>query len=206
MTSSIAFCLLSLKEFMTEIFGDFVEVPPVSNEFLMIGFSPCSIPLKQRWRNNGLSANFMADYVTTFFPKSEYDKATSSRQNEIKSAVSFIANELLENAMKFSDDTLNQPIGIQLYLKTDRLIFVVVNSIAPDAVKPFQEFIEKLINSDAETLYIEQIEQNLENDTHSGLGYLTMINDYLARLGWKFETIQTEPKIINVTTMVQLVI
>lgn len=206
MISSIAFCLLSLKEFMTEIFGDFVEVPPVSNEFLMIGFSPYSMPLKQRWRNNGLSANFMADYVTTFFPKSEYDQATSSRQNEIKSSVSFIANELLENAMKFSDDTVNQPISIQLYLKTDRLIFVVVNSITPEAVKPFKEFIEKLINSDTETLYIQQIEQNLENDTQSGLGYLTMINDYFARLGWKFETIQTEPKIVNVTTMVQLAI
>ncbi|WP_072720334.1 MULTISPECIES: slr1658 superfamily regulator [Planktothrix] len=191
---------------MTEIFGDFVEVPLVSNEFLMIGFSPYSMPLKQRWRNNGLSANFMADYVTTFFPKSEYDQATSSRQNDIKSSVSFIANELLENAMKFSDDTVNQPISIQLYLKTDRLIFVVVNSITPEAVQPFQEFIEKLINSDIEELYIKQIEQNLENDTQSGLGYLTMINDYFARLGWKFETIQTEPKIVNVTTMVQLAI
>ncbi|CAD5981073.1 hypothetical protein PCC9214_04745 [Planktothrix tepida] len=206
MISSIAFGLLSLKEFMTEIFGDFVEVPLVSNEFLMIGFSPYSMPLKQRWRNNGLSANFMADYVTTFFPKSEYDQATSSRQNDIKSSVSFIANELLENAMKFSDDTVNQPISIQLYLKTDRLIFVVVNSITPEAVQPFQEFIEKLINSDIEELYIKQIEQNLENDTQSGLGYLTMINDYFARLGWKFETIQTEPKIVNVTTMVQLAI
>lgn len=206
MISSIAFCLLSLKEFMTEIFGDFVEIPPVSNEFLMIGFSPYSMPLKQRWRNNGLSANFMADYVTTFFPKSEYDPETLSRRNDIKSSVSFIANELLENAMKFSDDTVNQPISIQLYLKTDRLIFVVVNSITPEAVKPFKEFIEKLINSDTETLYIEQIEQNLENDTQSGLGYLTMINDYFARLGWKFETIQIEPKIVNVTTMVQLAI
>ncbi|VXD15765.1 conserved hypothetical protein [Planktothrix serta PCC 8927] len=191
---------------MTQIFGDFIEVPPLSNEFLVIGFSPSSIPLKQRWRNNGLSANFLADYVTTFFPKSEYDSTAFYRQTEIKSAVSFIANELLENAMKFSDDTLNQPISIQLYLKTDRLIFVVVNSITHNAVQPFQVFIEKLINSDTQELYIQQIEQNLESDTMSGLGYLTMINDYLARLGWKFETIQTEPDIVTVATMVQLFI
>ncbi len=191
---------------MIQIFGDFIEVPPLSNEFLVIGFSPSSIPLKQRWRNNGLSANFMADYVTTFFPKSEYDSTAFYRQTEIKSAVSFIANELLENAMKFSDDTLNQPISIQLYLKTDRLIFVVVNSITPDAIEPFQMFIEKLINSDTQEFYIQQIEQNLDSNTHSGLGYLTMINDYLARLGWKFETIQTEPEIVTVATMVQLFI
>jgi hypothetical protein len=29
-----------------------------------------------------------------------------------------------------------------------------------------------------------------------------MLNDYSAKLGWKFETIQEEPKIIAVTTMV----
>ena len=187
-----------------QIFGDFVEALPISNEFLVIGFSPTSIPLKQRWRNNGLSANFMADYVTTFFPKSEDDLSGTHRQSEIKSAVSFIANELLENAMKFSDGRLNRPISIQLYLKSDRLIFVVINSIASHAVKPFQAYIHKLMTSDPQELYISQIEENIDSETQSGLGYLTMINDYLARLGWKFETIQTDPEIINVTTMVQL--
>lgn len=196
----------SLKVFMTQIFGDFVEVPPTSDEFLVIGFSPSSIPLKHRWRNNGLSANFMADYVTTFFPKSEDDPATANLQNEIKSAVSFVANELLENAMKFSDYTVNNPISIQLYLKTDRLIFVVVNSINQEGVESFQLFIEKLINSDPQEFYIEQIEKGLESDNSSGLGYLTMINDYLGRLGWKFETLETQPKVVTVTTMVQLLI
>ncbi|WRH66037.1 MAG: ATP-binding protein [Planktothrix sp. GU0601_MAG3] len=191
---------------MTQIFGDFVEVPPTSNEFLVIGFSPSSIPLKHRWRNNGLSANFMADYVTTFVPKSEDDPATANLQNEIKSAVSFIVNELLENAMKFSDYTVNYPISIQLYLKTDRLIFVVVNSINQEKFESFQLFIEKLIHSDSQELYIEQVEKSLDSENSSGLGYLTMINDYLARLGWKFEALQTEPKVLTVTTMVQLFI
>ncbi|MGC8711268.1 MAG: hypothetical protein ACP5RH_02650 [Leptodesmis sp.] len=40
----------------------------------------------------------------------------------------------------------------------------------------------------------------------SGLGLLTMMTDYLAKLGWKFETINTDPQIILVTTMVQLMI
>jgi hypothetical protein len=191
---------------MTQIFGDFIEIPPASNEFLVIAFSPSSIPIKNRWRNNGLSANFMADYVTTFFPNNEDDFNTLNRQNEIKSAVSFIANELLENAMKFSDYTLNKPITIQLYLKSDKLIFVVINTITHQVLEPFQLFIEKLINCDPQELYVEQIEKGLENESSSGLGYLTMINDYLAQLGWRFETIQTEPKIVTVTTMVQLVI
>jgi hypothetical protein len=33
-------------------------------EYLKIGFSPTSIPIQQRWRNNGLSANFLADYLS----------------------------------------------------------------------------------------------------------------------------------------------
>jgi hypothetical protein len=55
-------------------------------------------------------------------------------------------------------------------------------------------------------LYIRQIEQNAggADGIESHLGFLTMLNDYQARLAWKFETIQQEPEIILVTTMVEL--
>ncbi|HSF76291.1 MAG TPA: ATP-binding protein, partial [Microcoleus sp.] len=72
---------------MTQIFGDFIE-QPASQEYLIMGFSPSSVPLKQRWRNNGLSADFLADYLTTFFPGNQDDPSTIERQAEIKSAVS----------------------------------------------------------------------------------------------------------------------
>ncbi|CAC5343421.1 hypothetical protein PA905_04060 [Planktothrix agardhii CCAP 1459/11A] len=82
------------KGFMTQIFGDFVEVPPTSNEFLVIGFSPSSIPMKHRWRNNGLSANFMADYVTTFFPENQDDPTTVNLQKENLSLITINLQEL----------------------------------------------------------------------------------------------------------------
>ena len=31
-----------------------------------------------------------------------------------------------------------------------------------------------------------------------------MMSDYMARLGWKFETVQKDPEVVAVTTMVQL--
>lgn len=189
---------------MTQIFGDYIDAPSTSNEFLVIGFSPSSIPLKQRWRNNGLSANFMADYVTTFFPKSEQEPEGLSRQSEIKSAVSFIANELLENAMKFSDDDSSYPIKIQLFLSSENLVFFVANSISSGAVVGFQNYIRELLSSDPEEMYVRQVEQNLDNDQQSGLGYLTMVNDYLAKLGWKFEEISQDSSTLIVTTMVKL--
>lgn len=191
---------------MMRIFGDYCEGQPNSPEFLIIGFSPSSVPLKQRWRNNGLSADFMADYLTTFFLGSEDDPASMRRQAEVKSAVGFIANELLENAMKFNDETGSYPISIQLQLHPNRLMFFTTNSIPPKSVEKFQGYLEELTSCDPEEMYVRQLEKNAldENSTSSRLGYLTMMSDYMARLGWKFETVQKDPEIIAVTTMVEL--
>jgi hypothetical protein len=193
---------------MAQLFGNFYDEPVCSEEYLILGFSPSSIPLQQRWRNNGLSADFLADYLTTFFPCSDSDPNTIDKQAEIKSAVSYVANELLENAMKFNDETSQYPISIQLQLHSDRIVFRVTNSIPPQSVKTFQAYIQDLIHSDPQELYINKLECNAEDDssTTSGLGLLTMINDYIASLGWKFETVKKDPEVIAVTTMVQLTV
>ncbi|MEG4182084.1 DUF6272 family protein [Microcoleus sp. Pol14D6] len=192
---------------MIQILGNFIE-QPASQEYLIIGFSPSSVPLKQRWRNNGLSADFLADYLTTFFPGKQNEPSTIEKQAEIKSAVSYIANELLENAMKFNNETSEYPIYIKLQLETDGVIFSVANSISPQAVDKFQAYIQQLLTSEPSELYIQQLEKNAadESCTNSGLGLLTMLTDYSAKLGWKFQTMQKDPEVIAVTTMVQLTV
>ena len=190
---------------MIQTFGDFIE-QSASQEYLIIGFSPSSIPLKQRWRNNGLSADFLADYLTSFFPGNEDEPSTIDRQAEIKSAVSYITNELLENAMKFNDETSEYPIDIKLQLESDGVIFSVANSIPPKAVGKFQAYIQQLLASEPSELYIQKLENNAadESCTGSGLGLLTMLSDYTAKIGWKFQTVQKDPEVIALTTMVQL--
>lgn len=191
---------------MTEVFGEFIENLPLRKEYLVLGFSPSSIPLKQRWRNNGLSADFLADYCKTFFPGEDIPDGIN-KQDEVKGAVSYIANELLENAMKFNDEESPYPISIQLHLNSDRIVFIVTNSISPKAKHQFQGYIKKLLTEELEDLYIQQLEKNAkENSTNSRLGFLTMLNDYMAKLGWKFETVQENPEAITVTTMVQLIV
>ena len=192
---------------MIQTFGDFIE-QSTSQEYLIIGFSPSSIPLKQRWRNNGLSADFLADYLTTFFPGNEDDPSTIERQAEMKSAVSYIANELLENAMKFNDETSEYPIDIKLQLESDGVLFSVANSISPQAVEKFQAYIQQLLASEPSELYIQQLEKNAADEKciDSGLGLLTMLTDYTAKIGWKFQTVQKDPEVIAVTTMVQLTV
>lgn len=193
---------------MNKTLGKYQDMSPGSPEYLTLGFSPTSIPLQQRWRNNGLSADFLADYLTTFFPKDENDPSTTNRQAEVKSAVSYIANELLENAMKFSDDTQNYPISIRLELETDKIIFFASNTVPKEQITKFQEFLDELLSVDPGDFFVNQLEKNAadENSTGSGLGFATMLNDYMAELGWKFETVSDNANMVTVTTRVELVI
>lgn len=192
-----------------QIFGQFSENFENGREFLNISFSPSSLSIQQRWRNNGLSADFVADYMITFFPCQNEGEQEKQRQSELKHAVSYIANELLENAMKFNCPLAKRSIEFGIYLldqKEAEIILYVTNSINSQQVKNFQVYIQKLLASNPEELYIEQMEINAENPDNgrSKLGFLTMLNDYGAQLGWKFE--QLESAIVLVTTMVQLTV
>jgi hypothetical protein len=186
-----------------QIYGDFIEGKD-DLEFLVINFSPSSIPLKQRWHNSGLSADFLGDYWSIFFPN---DATSPNRQAEVKDAVSYIANELLENAMKFSYEASRCPITIGLHLYQDELRFYVTNCIDPTSVAGFQQFIQTILTEDPDDLYMAQLEKSAEaDDSTSQLGLLTMINNYNARLAWKFETSEraSGQETIILTTMVQL--
>jgi hypothetical protein len=192
---------------MPQIFGDFVESFPPAQDSLELTFTPNSLPIKKRWRSNRLSANFMADYFSNFLPVDEDDPAQKRRIKESKGAVSYVANELLENAIKFNNQGTNFKIKFGIYFIEEADLTAVLfatNSVSAEGLDKFQKFIQELLCSDPEKLYVQQIEKSAEeeNSGASGLGFLTMINDYSAKLGWKFEIVQKEPKMIAVTTMV----
>ncbi|MBX3009973.1 MAG: hypothetical protein KF832_00655 [Caldilineaceae bacterium] len=191
---------------MLQSLGKFVEKDVNQQEYLQIGFSPSSISLQERWRNNGLSADFLADYLSTFFPGD--DAAALDRRTELKGAVSYVANELLENAMKFNYAPAQYPVRITMQLDAARVRFYVANSLDPQSLAGFQRFLEELLTGDPDELYMERLMQNAEDETSdgSGLGFLTMLNDYHAELGWKFELIPGNPEAVVVTTMVQLTV
>jgi hypothetical protein len=192
---------------MIEIFGDFQEDTPTDHEFLMIGFYPHSLPLKQRWRNNGLSADFVADYLTTFFPVNGNEPNSQGKQSQLKAAVNYIANELIDNAMKFNHETSDYPVKFGLHLLQDKLVLTSANCVSSPVLAKFYEFMQELKDSDRKDLYIQQLEKGaLEKNHESKLGILTMMNDYLATLGWKLQTIQKEPEVVTLTTRVQLIV
>jgi hypothetical protein len=188
---------------MLQIFGDYVEQEH-GQEYLVIQFSPTTLPLRQRWRNSGLSADFLADYWATFLPARD---VSSSERREIQGAISYIANELLENTMKFSYKPSDYAVTLGLYLYRDAFRFYASNTIDPLTVEAFQARIQDLLTQEPIELYMRQLEINAADETGgtSCLGLLTMLNDYDARLAWKFQARPHDPEgIIVVTTMVQL--
>lgn len=110
--------------------------------------------------------------------------------------------------MKYCDSNVRYPISIQLQLDADQIRFFVTNSIDKSSLDNFKSFIEELMISDPNDMYFRQLEKNGENEnsTSSGLGLLSMINDYSAMLGWKIYTTGEKPEVTTVTTMVQLTI
>jgi len=198
---------------MKKLFGNFIEHLPKQEEYLTIGFSPSSLPLKERWENNGLSADFIADYFKNFYIN-KHKKNTEEDEfliDNFRTTVKYIANELLENAMKFQDLSVPFTAKIQFSLYTDKLIFCVTNGVTTQQAENFGSFIQQVNETDPEELYMNAMRANAlkeaqGEESQSGLGLLSMICDYAAELAWKFEDVELDDgsTVTTVTTMVSL--
>jgi hypothetical protein len=171
-------------------------------EYLTLAFSPTNAPLRSRWRNNGLSADFLGDYVTTFLPTNSGEPALENRQNAIKHAVTYIANELLENAMKYHQPDVEIPIRIHLELGNDHITVSVSNGISVVQAEHYKAILEHFQEGDAGDLLLRQQEEsgNSSDSTMSCLGLLTIMGDYDAKLDWRFDVHPTLSESMTVTT------
>jgi hypothetical protein len=183
-------------------YGDYFAPQPVSREYLRLQFSPNSLARQQRWRNYGLSADFLGDYFATFFPGDEIPDGKINRRDTVKASVSYIANELLENAIKHNHVSFPDPISIALHLKEHQLVFHVVNYATQEVAENYQTFIQTILDAkDLQLLYLEQLEKTAINSDESRMGLLTMMSDYEARFGWRFKGVSSEADIIQVDVM-----
>jgi len=166
--------------------------------------------MNERWRNNGLSADYIAEYLATVLNTDENESENTEYLADIKSSASYIANELLENGMKYCNQQTEYPITFHIELVSNEIRFFLENTIIPANAERLKEFINELDNSDPDELYIRQLEKNaeveLEDNTSSGLGFLSIINDYSAKLGWKFQTVDQSSLVMSVTTLVRLML
>jgi hypothetical protein len=191
----------------TQTFGTFRDDIPESQEFLTLNFTPSSTPERQqRWRNYGLSADFLGDYFANFFPGGDVPESTINLKDTIKATVSYIANELLENAVKYSDESVLLPVSITLRLFDQDIVFQVTNYANQIVAQQYQEFVQTLQTADIDELYTQQLEKTALGEGGSSMGILTIIQDYAAQGGWRFEQLMENPSISKVTVMMHLVV
>jgi hypothetical protein len=136
-----------------------------------------------------------------------------ARKNEeilvenLKNAVRYIGNELLENAMKFQGEKTACSAKISLSLYEDKLLFQIRNVCSIERANNFQTFIEqKLLVSNPRQLYMEALRNSAKRgeSAPSQVGLLSMICDYSAQLGWKFEPGDADSSFMVISTTVCL--
>ena len=185
------------KTLITQVktYGKFDEKMSRGQEYLELAFSPSSRPITERWQNNGLSADFLADYFGSFIPK----EMPKMHHNQIKGAVAYIANELLENAMKFANPQENKASSLSLSLSDKNLRFTLINQVNPENCDKLVAFLEEFTSVDAGDFFVIQMERNIETGSESGLGFATMVTDHDAKVSWK---LSPTPETMQLTTQV----
>ncbi|MBL8582744.1 MAG: ATP-binding protein, partial [Rhizobiaceae bacterium] len=113
-------------------------------------------------------------------------QGAAATYNETRHGIGYLVNELLENAVKFR---VHGEIRIESSLDGSNFEIRVVNYIDETTSKRFRALLEEIMRRDAGELLIERIEANAANPSSSGsgLGLLTLMSDYGARLGWIFQ-------------------
>jgi hypothetical protein len=136
----------------------------------------------QSWRRCSLTADFLARYYSYYFPYRE--KATDRISRETaENSISYILNELIENTAKYSD-AADKSVDVAVSLRERDILFQVTNRVTEKRAGDFVRMAGELMGGNTEELYISQLEKETDS---SGLGYLTMINDYGVTLGFKVE-------------------
>jgi hypothetical protein len=121
-----------------------------------------------QWNRCGITADYLADYLSYAF----------ERRDVARSVITTAANELLENAAKFSSDK-KAPVRIAARLRGNFLDLEVENVADADHVDTLTTVLEALSRGEAASLFASRI----ESAERGGLGLIILVRDYDAQLG-----------------------
>lgn len=139
----------------------------------------CDGPIDLSWHHCGTTSEFLGEFFALGRAVSEHSA------NETRHSIGYLVNELLENAVKFRHPG---DIVIESSLDAGRFELKVTNLIDRATAARFQAMLAEVTACDPGDLLIQRIEANAADSTSSGsgLGLLTLMSDYGARLGWIF--------------------
>jgi hypothetical protein len=168
-----------------KVFGEYVEETDrksISQSLLVVN----SQQMMRNWRTVSLSSDFFARYYSYYFPYKEKAKERISR-DMAENSISFVLNELIENTAKYSNAG-DQTVSIRIMLLEDDIVFSIANFVTATMAESFSKLAREILEGNPEELYMMRLEKNTQSEQGgSGLGYLTLINDYGVVLGFKFE-------------------
>jgi len=136
-------------------------------------------PLRLGWRHSGITSDFIAEVMSMPYVSAK-DQYTL-----VHHSIGYLTNELIENAVKFR---LPAAVEIEASLEATYFFLRVRNPIDAETSLVFQRKLDDMLDGDPSELLILQIEANaLSQSSGSGLGILTLLSDYGARIMWEFD-------------------
>ena len=185
---------------MNAIFGQFDESTDFRQNHLKVCLAEDCI--QRHWAHSSLLSDFLADYYGYLVPGQDNDAV--ARRNEWMHTIRYLINELMENAVKFRK---GGDVSVDVDYSGQALTFVVSNQMARESLERFQELLSEICDGDPGELLLAKIEQNaLDPDRghESGLGFLTLMNDYGVGLGWRFVPHPLDDTVQTVHTMARM--
>jgi hypothetical protein len=162
-----------------QTYGEVNDRPPELDGCTRIVFRTEHLELK--WSHCSNSADFLSHYYAGVLATNR----TPLQIRDLTYSIAYMANELIENAVKFrAAGDIELTAGIQ----GDDFVMVITNWISQETSERFQSLLREITAGDPGELLIQRIEANaVSGGSGSGLGILTLMNDYGVRLSWFFE-------------------
>jgi len=147
------------------------------------------------WHHCGTTSDFLGEYFSRA-------GGAAIDTTDARHSIGYVLNEILENAVKFR---VAGNIEIACSLEKHNFEACIVNHIDADSCAKFKELLNEILARDPGELLMERIEANaLDPDSSgSGLGILTLMNDYDARLGWRFD-VEHANGMVQLTTIAKI--
>jgi hypothetical protein len=160
-------------------FGQKAELNGALQHVTKIQF--CAAELGLKWSHCSICADFLSQWYTNVLSANGF----AGKLKDAGHGISYMANELIENAVKFR---AGGDVDIEAGLAGNLFVLEIGNWIADETRRRFQGLLEEITNGDPGELLIERIEANAAGESSgSGLGLLTLMNDYGAKIAWRFE-------------------
>lgn len=178
--------------------GDFREFTQQGGARVTLVFFPADFQV--RWSQCSATADFFAEY---FAAVPACKPADDDARADFIGTVSYVVNELVENAVKFS---IGERVEVTVGLDCEELVVVVANQLAATRAEELSATFTELVAGDPQEQLFARVEQNAENPDAggSGLGFLTMMSDYGAKIGWRFAPVADNPNNVLLETMARL--